>query len=779
MSYAPDDYALVIGIDHYPKWANGERSLKGAVNDAKDFHKWLIDPSGGGLNQDNARLVLSTEKPISPLQQIIDKEFTVVRERSKGKLHRRFYFYFSGHGYSRAGSAGDQVLCLANWSLEDQGAALQLSSYLNASVGCIGFEEGLFFLDCCRVREVAPIGKTSDLECGDPKFAGKDHTIFYATEHYQPGYEDDTPDVRGYFTKALLAILRRGTIEVTYLGKLLRTEVSELARPNNQGARTDINTTHDIFLGPPVEPPPQHAGNGGPSGPLGQLSILLETHLTTNTSPEEPPAPSPGQITVLRGDAIVGTGRGSFSAALPLGKYSVRIAHGEAFDSREVDLKGNETLQFPLPRRISAAPLSSTVDKREYITDPIMAASRQPDRVAGQSIFVATRARYGALDAKFAGELWIEDGTFSQQITQGLAMLPAREGMYELQYREIGGSTLTLSIPVVGDWDTQVFIVADRGRPILERASIFMQPAGKGFDPSDGLIDAYELALSDLVSGGPGPDRATLDHLLEGKFRNPLFGLVGAQFLLRELRLEKTRADSRYNLLDIVIQNMSRLLGENNPDVMALYAGRAQLHGESLADETSNSPPLLRTSFQALIEATADRPELFDSLFDEVALGMVAESPWTCWRTRPLTADVSGSIAHATSIIQHYISMKPGPRLNILELILTDEGFRVSRTLDGKRHRLHAVGAASATNMDFKSVGRLATVPGWVVDAMRFEIEQSARIDRPIDMKNLVRRLGLPRGLLDQARRIVRHEAAPESATPTDTKMAKLQYRTP
>src|ERR1043165_749866 len=143
MSHGLDDYALVIGIDHYPNWAKGRRSLKGAVNDAKDVHDWLLDPAGGGLSREHARLVLSTESPVSPLQQVIDYEFRVVRDRSRDKPRRRFYFYFGGHGFSPAMSHGLESLCLANWSaVDDPGAALQLESYRNASVGCLGFEEG-------------------------------------------------------------------------------------------------------------------------------------------------------------------------------------------------------------------------------------------------------------------------------------------------------------------------------------------------------------------------------------------------------------------------------------------------------------------------------------------------------------------------------------------------------------------------------------------------------------------------------------------------------------
>src|SRR5262245_8986336 len=124
MTHAPNDYALVVGINDYPCWNKGAKSLKGPNQDARDFHAWLVNPAGGGLEPGNAKLVLSTEKPPAPLQQVIDAAFREIREQSAGssEKRRRFYFYFGGHGFSQAGSWEQQSLCLANWSPVDAGA---------------------------------------------------------------------------------------------------------------------------------------------------------------------------------------------------------------------------------------------------------------------------------------------------------------------------------------------------------------------------------------------------------------------------------------------------------------------------------------------------------------------------------------------------------------------------------------------------------------------------------------------------------------------------------
>jgi hypothetical protein len=97
MTYAPDDYALVIGINDYPKWEDGAQSLKGANSDAKEFYDWLLDANGGGLLPGNAHLITSVKDPLSPYQSSIDIAFTQIRDNSEGKnrpsdddLHRLY-----------------------------------------------------------------------------------------------------------------------------------------------------------------------------------------------------------------------------------------------------------------------------------------------------------------------------------------------------------------------------------------------------------------------------------------------------------------------------------------------------------------------------------------------------------------------------------------------------------------------------------------------------------------------------------------------------------------
>jgi hypothetical protein len=131
--------------------------------------------------------------------------------------------------------------------------------------------------------------------------------------------------------------------------------------------------------------------------------------------------------------------------------------------------------------------------------------------------------------------------------------------------------------------------------------------------------------------------------------------------------------------------------------------------------------------------------------------------------------DLSYSIDHQADIIRHYVDMERGYRSNILESILRDEKFSIFKSEDAAFHRMEAQGRASTATLDFTTLWRLAVAPEWVVEAMRAEIAQSGRTGLPLDIRKLVRRLGLPRGLLEQAERVARHDTIWKKATPTSS----------
>lgn len=209
-------YALVVGIDHYPRFS----SLKGARKDAEDFYRWLTNPEGGGVPAANVELILSRKKPVRPIHDDIDdalERLLVAARHASGD--KRFYLYFSGHGLGRSNVGAD--LCLATWSKERRAMALDSMSYLQLVMRCGYFREVVFFLDCCRVREVRTYALPPTIELPAPGDGSPACRSFvgYATEFMNAAYEAETgsagggSDVRGHFTRALIDALKGAAAE--------------------------------------------------------------------------------------------------------------------------------------------------------------------------------------------------------------------------------------------------------------------------------------------------------------------------------------------------------------------------------------------------------------------------------------------------------------------------------------------------------------------------------------------------------------------------------------
>jgi hypothetical protein len=771
MTHAPDDYALVIGVNDYPQWNKGAKSLKGSVKDAQDFRDWLVDKDGGGLPRNNVKLLVSTDKPLGPRQWVIDDAFREIRQQSEGKTRRRFYFYFTGHGHSRAGSWQQQSLCLANWSPLDAGAALHLESYIKASVGCLKFSEAVFFLDCCRVRAVVPLGQQSELECGDPDARNRYSAVLFGSDQYEPTFEGEVnEEIRGYFTAGLLTVLKQGSIELGDLLERLRIIVPDLAKPKDQTVRA-VPADKKIYLGPPDrKPTPEKYTDPGKTAGT-SVTISIKSNLTGSNTREDAPAPRPGDISVLRNDLLVARGVGFISRQLARGRYQIRVDHAEASATYEIDV-GAEPVkcEFELPRRSSATLLSSTIDKHEWLTDPVVAASKwDVSRRGGQAAFVSLRSRQSGDESKIAGWLSLSERHTMHDIYEANSLHFLDPGTYELIYSDPDGSASILPIPIVKGWDTHIFILTVKGRAQLATASVSMRPAGVGFDPSDALIDAYERGIADLVTGGPGPDERTLDDLLWGKYRNPLFGLLGAHFLIRKLRRDPQPDPNGLERLTIVAKNLGELLGANVPDVAALRLWRQLISRERPTERLADNLPLFNVGFQAFVEATALSDAAPTNWLNGIALGLNASSPWTLWRpdrTRTVSATWWRGRTPQQTIEATSDSLAT---LKVIENTWQKEGFAVESMRVDKLRGVRATREIDyGPGMDDAAdwARTIVSVPDWLVSYMRDAISRSDRRGEPLDLARLVRRTVLPMNVLRAAKFLAEHVSDEEGQRP-------------
>lgn len=225
-SSQPKDYAIVVGIDDYPRYGEKGRNLKGAVRDAKRFYDWLVDQNtGGGLESKHCELITSHGNPLSLTQATVDLALDELWEKARNEGGgRRFYFYFSGHGQSIVGTdtvTYDQSLCLPQWSQTMPHAALNADSYPNVVQTCMPFKEIVMFLDCCRVPAIKVRANFCTLGCASPLDDSDvvDKMVFFAAEPMRRAFEGDIggtteeeePEVHGYFTTALLEALAIGS----------------------------------------------------------------------------------------------------------------------------------------------------------------------------------------------------------------------------------------------------------------------------------------------------------------------------------------------------------------------------------------------------------------------------------------------------------------------------------------------------------------------------------------------------------------------------------------
>ena len=337
----PDHFALVVGIDHYPRFS----SLKGARKDAKDFHGWLIDPEGGGVPAANVELILSRANPVRPIHDDIDdalERLLAAARHAQG--NRRFYLYFSGHGLGRSNVGAD--LCLATWSRERRAMALDSLSYLQLVMRCGYFREVVFFLDCCRVREMRTYALPPTIELPAPGEGSPVCRSFigYATEFMNAAYEAETShpgsdgasDVRGHFTRALMDALRgaaaepTGGVRASKLKEYLEVNTPLIARASSHMQKPEV------VNGLEAQPDPLF-GHAKPPAPVPGLAVNLEFKSVTNGEA----VVEDGQLCELRrGDVSTGPWRIPVSGRtilllryLPTGaEKSIRVQGNEQED---------------------------------------------------------------------------------------------------------------------------------------------------------------------------------------------------------------------------------------------------------------------------------------------------------------------------------------------------------------------------------------------------------------------------------------------------------------
>ena len=353
-------------------------------------------------------------------------------------------------------------------------------------------------------------------------------------------------------------------------------------------------------------------------------------------------------------------------ARIPRGLYTVRVELGGRIREQIVRVSSNAQVEVAAPPRRSAAPLVHTRDAsryettHEYYVEPAIRLSTLPTRAAfggldGHLMVFVRRAR--ATDESNGPladglSLCALDGTvlssFEPSETETdpragwLALsAPAAAGCYLLRYRgTTGGREQPVVVPT--GWTTSLFVPVDH-TPELCRTRIVMSRGA--FDPTHAETVAADRALEVLTTGRGVVRADAMDTLLVGKFHNPMLGLIGLHLMLAG---QGSPRDPDTRVLAQIVENLRRILGPN-PDVQALELMVRQRMGDEFVLPRIEHPPMLRASFDALVQASFEHPEVIPqgSPMERVTLVTVPGLAWTAWEADAITGAPVGGLEAA------------------------------------------------------------------------------------------------------------------------------------
>jgi Caspase domain len=209
-------WAIVIGIDEY---GDPGMRLLAAVSDARRFRDWVLAPDGGGVPEDNLRLLLSP-RPDDPApkpgqgvpEATKDNIVTAINDlvvAAGGQEAERLYFYFAGHGITaRVANRDESALVTPGFDAlhPDHSLAFRsIAEYFETTA----FADQFLFVDACRNIPWADrefeIGRWPVPRRRDPGAEPVQQFILYATSPGRTAAEVGWPgEATGAFTGTLL-----------------------------------------------------------------------------------------------------------------------------------------------------------------------------------------------------------------------------------------------------------------------------------------------------------------------------------------------------------------------------------------------------------------------------------------------------------------------------------------------------------------------------------------------------------------------------------------------
>ena len=484
------DFALLVGVDHYPRF----QPLCGAIEDATRFHAWLCAPDGGGVRRENARLIPSTADPLAPLHDQVDDalEELLVRAGSIGG-GRRLYFHFSGHGAANPGAHSEDVaLLLAKWSRVRARLALSCDEYRGMLTAARRFDEIAVFLDCCRSTGAHVVGLPPTFVLTPGAGSATRTFVAYATEAGRSAFEArDHCAWQGVFTRSLLSILQRSPqgIEAAQLKRALEREVAT----RGQQAHVVNGFLEGSMFGAGGARPP--AGTSPPPEPTGLRRIAYSPAGALSVTSD-----ATVRITVYDGTGThVASGYGRLRLLLPPGRYRVDFARFGVVRQRFVDHDMLTDLHDDGPPLITPALVQSAETSHAYYIAPARRFSIEDTcpvlgQPASSRIFVFARRRdrdspprsvpsepltIHDLDGRRLAELAATTAQIDNEAGYAALSTQIAPGTYRLR---AGRSQRELAITIPPGRAAHVYI-ADRGVLAIDDVRVSLVPVDQPCDP--------------------------------------------------------------------------------------------------------------------------------------------------------------------------------------------------------------------------------------------------------------------------------------------------------
>ena len=321
-----------------------------------------------------------------------------------------------------------------------------------------------------------------------------------------------------------------------------------------------------------------------------------------------PPLPTL-RVSVYDGfDRLVHTARGGTPDTIQLrrGWYVVRTELGGRIEERAIRHDGPSTVVVKPPRIPTPAVIGEVAASCPYYAEPAAHFSVHETRAplgegpAKSRLLVFVRAldrEAAACESSFGANLLLldADGRIVASFTDQETVVDSAAGWRALSAQAAPGRYLLrarsplrrdMAIDLYPGWASRIFVMHSR-HACIEDACVLLGRVGAPFDPQDAGAQVVVMALDAL---GYGTERfyEPLAEIAQGRFDNPMVGLLGAHVLARR------QPDLS---LGEVIDRIEVLLGCRSPDieVLLIEEARRQQRGEARRQRQS----LPRFSFRA------------------------------------------------------------------------------------------------------------------------------------------------------------------------------------